>query len=103
VAQITAHYRRKRDAMLAGLARHCHNLAEWSVPQGGFFVWLTMKAGHVEAALDAGELEGVSFMPGPYFAAEPSTYDRHIRLSYGEVSENQIEEGLARLGRALAG
>jgi DNA-binding transcriptional MocR family regulator len=102
VAQITAHYRRKRDAMLAGLARHCHNIADWNVPEGGFFVWLSMRSGDVNALLDAGEKEGVSFMPGSYFAAEPGTCDRHIRLSYGEIPKERIDEGLARLGRALA-
>jgi 2-aminoadipate transaminase len=102
VAAITAHYRRKRDAMLAGLRRHCRNTAGWAEPEGGFFVWLAMKSGDVAALLDAGESEGVSFMPGSYFAAAPGAFDRHIRLSYGEIAEDRIDEGLARLGRALS-
>jgi DNA-binding transcriptional MocR family regulator len=40
-------------------------------------------------------------IPGNYFAAEPGTLSAHLRLSYGEIAENAIDEGLRRLGRAL--
>jgi 2-aminoadipate transaminase len=101
VAEITAHYRRKRDVLLASLERHCRNLARWRAPSGGFFVWLTLGACEERAALDAAEAEKVSFIPGSYFAAEPGTLDRHLRLSYGEVAEEAIDEGISRLARAL--
>jgi 2-aminoadipate transaminase len=99
--EITEHYRRKRDLMLASLNRHCRDVAEWHAPEGGFFVWLTLKHGDVRAALDAAEAEKVSFIPGSYFAVGPGTLDRQLRLSYGEVSEDAIDEGLRRLARAL--
>jgi DNA-binding transcriptional MocR family regulator len=102
LADITAHYRRKHDVMLAALGRHCGEVAEWQAPSGGFFVWLTLKHGDVRAALDTAEAENVSFIPGGYFAVEPGTLDRHLRLSYGEVAEGAIDEGVARLARALA-
>ena len=35
-------------------------------------------------------------------SAAPGLFDRHVRLSYGEIPEAMIDEGLARLGRALA-
>ena len=101
--RLCGHYRRKRDLMLAGLDRHCRGLAEWQGPEGGFFVWLRLLRGDVAAALDAGERERVSFIPGPYFAAEPGALTDCLRLSYGEIPDERIEEGLARLGRALAG
>lgn len=102
LAKLGSHYRRKRDLMLAGLERHCRGLAEWRSPEGGFFVWLRLTRGDVAAALDAGEREQVSFIPGPYFAAEPGALTDCLRLSYGEIPEERIEEGLRRLGRALA-
>jgi 2-aminoadipate transaminase len=101
LAEITAHYRRKRDLMLESLDRRCRDLAEWRAPEGGFFVWLTLKRGDVGTALDAAEAEKVSFIPGGYFAVEPGTLDRRLRLSYGEVADTAIDEGLARLARAL--
>jgi 2-aminoadipate transaminase len=102
IAKLGSHYRRKRDLMLAGLERHCQGLAEWQSPEGGFFVWLRLKQGDVAAALDAGDREKVSFIPGTYFAAEPGALTDCLRLSYGEIPDGRIEEGLARLGRALA-
>lgn len=99
--QLSAHYRGKRDRMLEGLERHCRGLAEWQAPEGGFFVWLHLTGCTAEAALDAGEAEGVSFMPGSYFAAEPGMLASHVRLSYGELAAEDIDEGLRRLGRTL--
>lgn len=95
------HYRRKRDIMLEGLDRHCRGLANWQEPEGGFFVWLDLDGCDVAGALDAGEQEGVSFLPGLYFAAELGGLTRNLRLSYGEVTAEGISEGLKRLGRAL--
>jgi 2-aminoadipate transaminase len=102
LVEITGHYRHKREIMLAGLARHCREAAQWQAPSGGFFVWLTLRHGDERAALDAAEAEQVSFIPGSYFAAEPGAPTRQLRLSYGEVAEDAIDEGLRRLGRALA-
>ena len=102
LASLGNHYCRKRDAMIAGLERHCRGLAEWRSPEGGFFVWLRLTRGGVASALDAGERERVSFIPGPYFAAEPGALTDCLRLSYGEIPEERIEEGLRRLSRALA-
>jgi GntR family transcriptional regulator of abcA and norABC len=102
LAQIIAHYRRKRDLLLASLDRHCREFAEWQVPSGGFFVWLKLRHGDERAALDAAEAEKVSFIPGSYFAAKDDMLPGHLRLSYGEIAEDAIDEGLRRLGRALA-
>jgi 2-aminoadipate transaminase len=97
----TALYRRKRDLMLAALDAHCAGLADWGTPQGGFFIWMRLAHGEAAAAAAAAVEEKVSFLPGPYFsAAEP--FDRHLRLSYGQVAEDRIEDGIARLGRAIA-
>ena len=102
IARLGSHYRGKRDVMLAGLERHCRGLAEWRSPEGGFFVWLRLTRGDVAAALDAAEREQVSFIPGSYFAAVPGGLGDCLRLSYGEIPAERIEEGLRRLGRALA-
>ena len=44
-------YRRKRDLMLASLEERCTRFARWSVPAGGFFVWLELSEGIDPAAL----------------------------------------------------
>ncbi|MCB2076793.1 MAG: PLP-dependent aminotransferase family protein [Novosphingobium sp.] len=100
---LSAHYRSKRDRMLAGLERHCTGLAEWTIPDGGFFVWLRLLQGDAMSALASGDREGVTFIPGMYFAATGGGLTDALRLSYGEVTVDEMDEGLVRLGRALAG
>jgi 2-aminoadipate transaminase len=75
---------------------------DWSTPDGGFFFWLTLKAGDVASLEKAAAQEKLAFLPGPYFAAEPGRFSDHLRLAYGEIAEELIEEGVRRLGRALS-
>jgi DNA-binding transcriptional MocR family regulator len=91
-------YRERRDAFEAALQRHFGKLANWQVPPGGLFYWLTLD--HridtrqlLPRAIDA----GVAFMPGePFF---PVTVDGcgQLRLNFSHASEEQADIGLARL------
>ena len=51
VESACAHYRRRRDAMLAALERHMPKAVAWTRPAGGLFVWLTLPEGQDGAAL----------------------------------------------------
>jgi DNA-binding transcriptional MocR family regulator len=93
-----AHYRRRRDAMLAALATHMPEGVSWTRPEGGLFVWLTLPA-----SIDAAELlqrsvvqARVAFVPGAAFFADGSGRNC-ARLSYSLSDETQIAEGIARL------
>ena len=97
-------YRRRRDVMLAALARAFPDPAigvRWTRPQGGLFLWVTVPDG-----IDAGELlleaveERVAFVPGTAF--HPYGGGRHsMRLNFSNAGEAQIEEGIGRLARAI--
>jgi DNA-binding transcriptional MocR family regulator len=50
VTAARAHYRRRRDAMLAALARYMPAGVTWTNPQGGLFVWVRLPDGHDGAA-----------------------------------------------------
>jgi DNA-binding transcriptional MocR family regulator len=100
VRKATALYRRKRDLMLTALERHCGGLAQWRTPDGGFFVWVKLARGDVAQVTAAAQQHKVAFLPGPYFSAG-AAYTGHLRLSYGQIDEARIEEGIARFGRAL--
>ena len=76
----------------------------WSRPQGGMFVWVKLPAGMDGAKLLERALaeERVAFVPGaPFFAVDPKP--NTLRLSYSLPSPEQIEEGVSRLARVLAG
>jgi 2-aminoadipate transaminase len=94
-------YRRRRDVMLRALERHFPEGCTWTRAQGGLFVWAELPI-----AIDTRELladaleENVAFVPGQSFHADRSGHNT-MRLNFSNVTEERIEEGIARLGRAI--
>ncbi|WP_027488561.1 aminotransferase-like domain-containing protein [Allorhizobium undicola] len=103
IARIKAAYSARRDAMLAALERHMPKSVQWTRPEGGMFIWLTLPEGMDGAELLAHSVktEKVAFVPGQAFFADRSGANT-IRLSFSRADEAMIEEGIARLGRLLA-
>jgi len=102
VERACAHYRRRRDAMLAALARHMPPGVRWTRPAGGLFVWVTLPEGHDGAALLQRSLAeaGVAFVPGAAFHFDGRGRNT-LRLSFSLASEPDIEQGIARLGELV--
>jgi len=99
IERATALYRSRCEAMMAALERHLAGVAEWTRPSGGFFTWLTLPVDAVELARRALETR-VAFVPGvPFFADGRGTHN--ARLSFSRVTEDEIEEGVARLASLL--
>ena len=102
VAKIRAAYVARRDAMLAALSIHMPTRVEWTRPEGGMFVWLTLPEGFDGAELLAQSLrsERVAFVPGGAFFADGSGRNT-LRLSFSRADAPTIERGIAGLGRVL--
>ena len=102
VATIKASYRTRRDAMLAALQTYMPAGVEWSKPEGGMFIWLTLPKEVDGAALLAHALksEKIAFVPGGAFFADGSGANS-MRLSFSCATDAQINEGITRLGRAI--
>jgi 2-aminoadipate transaminase len=92
--------RARRDAMLEALERHAPADAEWSRPEGGYFVWVDLR--REAPSLAAAEAAGVTFVPGKDFFADGSGANS-MRLAFSFVSPEEIAEGVARLAPLLAG
>jgi 2-aminoadipate transaminase len=103
VRGLEAHYRPRRDALLAALARELPAGSTWTRPDGGLFIWVTLPAGHdAEAVLPRAVERGVAFVPGRFFfAGEPVR--ETLRVSFATASPEELHEGAARLGAAIAG
>jgi 2-aminoadipate transaminase len=73
--------------------------ADFVLPEGGYFMWVTLPAGTDVVALEraAGEL-GVSFVKGTDFMLEGG--ENALRLAYAGVTPRQIDEGASRLAAA---
>jgi 2-aminoadipate transaminase len=91
--------RRRRDALVDALGERIPE-ARFVPPGGGYFLWLELSDGtDTPAALAAAKDEGVSFVAGPDFMLAGG--ESSLRLSFAGVPAERIDEGVARLARAL--
>ena len=73
--------------------------AEFVLPQGGYFMWVTLPPGtDVNALYRAAAERGVSFVKGSDFLLEGG--ENTLRLAYSGVTPEQIGTGIARLAEA---
>jgi 2-aminoadipate transaminase len=99
--RVRARYRRRAWLLARALRRELPQL-RFQSPRGGFSIWAQSELPVDESALlDSALQHGVSFDAGGAFCrdAEPSLC---LRLSFSSVADSEIEEGVRRLGRALA-
>lgn len=95
-------YHERRDAMLSALADHLPGMT-WTVPNGGFYVWLTMPE-HLDskAMLPRAVKELVAYTPGTAFYADGNGR-RNMRLSFCYPQPDFIREGIRRLSTVING
>ncbi|GAA1377713.1 aminotransferase-like domain-containing protein [Streptomyces beijiangensis] len=94
-------YRERRDAMLAALERYMPPGCTWTVPDGGFYVWVTVPEGvDTKAMLPRAVAARVAYASGSGFYADKSG-GRRLRLSYCYPTPERIREGVRRLAAVL--
>ena len=103
IRRILAVYAARRDAMLSALAQFMPAGVEWTAPEGGMFIWLTLPQGCDGALMLAAALEQerIAFVPGAAFHVDGSGRNT-IRLAYSLQPEARIVEGMRRLGHLIA-
>ncbi|WP_328707626.1 aminotransferase-like domain-containing protein [Streptomyces mesophilus] len=94
-------YRRRRDAMLAALEEYLPPGCTWTVPDGGFFVWVTVPEGVDTKALLPRALDAqVAYASGSGFFTDGSGA-RQMRLSFCYPTPERIHEGVRRVAAVL--
>jgi 2-aminoadipate transaminase len=94
-------YRRRRDVMLDSLAEHFPRESEWTHPEGGLFIWVTLPDYIDTTDLLARALEEhVAFVPGRA-AFVDGRGGSSMRLNFSGVSEDEIREGIRRIGEVV--
>ncbi|WP_298849524.1 PLP-dependent aminotransferase family protein [uncultured Ruegeria sp.] len=95
-------YRARRDAMLDALEQNMPDGVEWTRPEGGMFIWVTLPSDLSGSDLLARALDTVkvAFVPGQAFFPDGSGANT-IRLSFSNSDEATIREGIRRLGEVL--
>ena len=102
IGHLRAIYLRKLQRVEAALEAHCAAYASYVRPQGGFFLWLALRPGMGSREVQVAANErGVIVGQGPQFFADGQATN-HIRLAFSYVAMEDIEEGIHRLGEAMA-
>jgi 2-aminoadipate transaminase len=94
-------YRARRDIMLEALAEHFPAESTWTRPQGGLFLWATLPDYIDTSDLLARALqENVAFVPGRA-AFLDGRGASSMRLNFSGVSDDDIREGVRRIGEVV--
>jgi 2-aminoadipate transaminase len=95
-------YRRRRDVMLEALEEHFGGRASWTRPQGGLFIWASLDGG-VDTTDLLARAEGVAFVPGRAAYMDGRRGSSSMRLNFAGVPDEDIREGIRRIGKIMSG
>ncbi|TKJ77150.1 GntR family transcriptional regulator [Pseudomonas koreensis] len=102
LSELRGFYRQRRDAFQAALEKHFSDLADWNMPQGGLFFWLTLKQPlDTRTLLNEALANDVAFMPGEPFFPDPDKHHGHLRLNFSHIDPARLDEGLKRLAAVV--
>ncbi len=98
---IKSAYRRQRELMVAMLEECFPSDIQFTLPEGGMFLWVTLPE-HVSSMdlFNEAAERNVVFVPGSPFYTDGGGQNT-LRLNFSNTDENLIEEGMTRLARAL--
>ena len=94
-------HRERSGALLGALEQELGDLASWTRPQGGLFVWVTLPPN-----VDAWELfpraleRKVAYIPGRAFSVEGG-HRNTLRLNFSNLRPAQIHEAVGRLAQVI--
>ena len=110
VEELRRRYQAKRDLALRTIAEHWPSQVRANRPLGGMYIWAALPEG---ISTDPGGTlfetavaqYRVLYIPGSYCYVADSPADKphnEMRICYGMIDDEEMVEGLKRLGRAIA-
>jgi 2-aminoadipate transaminase len=94
-------YRERRDALLQTMEQLFPPGTNWTVPNGGFYSWVTLPEGiDATAMLPRAVAALVAYVPGTGFYVDGQGRDS-MRLSYCHPTPDRITEGVRRLAGVI--
>ena len=95
-------YQQRRDFALQALKASMPANVEWTRPDGGYFIWLTLPASlSVDELAARARVHKVFFAPGTGFFVDSAAGTHHLRLSFSYVPLADLRLGIAILGRLI--
>lgn len=102
VAMIRELYRNKANRMLTALDAEMPQSVAYTRPEGGLFLWCTLPDGRDAAPFVRKFLENkVAVVPGSAFMCVENAPSDSFRLNYSMPSDEDIDRGVAILGKVL--
>lgn len=101
IKKIVHLYKTQAETMLNAMAKYFPTNVNYTKPEGGMFIWVTLPEGisSLDLFYQAME-EKVAFVPGDPFYTNKQNVNT-FRLNYTNTSPETIEEGIKRLGKIL--
>jgi len=99
VTHTRAHLKRRRDLTIQLLEAYFLGIATWSVPSGGFYIWIRITVDvSMKMLFDRAFKAGILLNPG-------SIYDRNsgsfLRISYAYAKMHELEWGISKLAELV--
>lgn len=101
IRKIREAYRRQRDLMVSMIEKHFPDEVEFTKPEGGMFLWVTLPENLSSLRLfDLAKKENVAFVPGNAFYVDGGG-NNTLRLNFSNSDEERIEKGIKLLAGAI--
>lgn len=101
LSRLRVEYRRRKCAMQDALRDHLGDIATWTDPDGGFFLWVTLPEDvDCQAMFEVALAEGVAFIPGAAFSPA-GRFRNALRVCFASTAPERTRTGIERLRRAI--
>lgn len=98
VTDLSAVLKDKCQTMANALEEEFGTSAEFEMPKGGIFIWITLpEAVDTSALAQVAMAEGVAINPGAEWVVNPETGRHRMRLCFASPSKDKIRAGVKRL------
>jgi len=95
-------YREKKELMIEKIKEFLPDSVKYTNPDGGFFIYLDLPEKMSGEKLFARAIKSkVAFVTGEPFHTDPVEGDRHLRLSFSNSTNEEINKGIKMLGEAI--
>jgi 2-aminoadipate transaminase len=100
VRELRVRLRRKLDALMRALRHEFGGHAQFEVPAGGIFLWVTLPEAVDTTRLAQAALEsGVAVNPGSEWTTDAAAGRRRLRICFAHPTEQAIRAGVAQLAQ----
>lgn len=101
IQKLISLYGKRRDAMVDAIHEHFPQNVTFGTPEGGLFLWIQVaKEIDTKPLLEKAIEKKVAFVPGHSFFPNGGVSNT-MRLNFSNMNEEQIQEGMKRLGELL--